>query len=240
MTNACFHDGDVAQSSYTLSFYLQSNPHATHLSFFQVSKILLFSPYFSFFWLLCVLFASFWTFSIICVYKIRFDSLFRLVGFCSFHRNHWSKVRESMGNSSSLLTQYDIEEVQEHSHHLCGSSLHFLFLFCSFCEYLIRKWFLICCFFFWWNLVSQQEIVSLYKRFCQLDRNSKGFISADEFLSVPEFAMNPLSQVDYWIGFKIAKFDFVSSIWAILSFRCWTLHVWFFAAMVLWVFPEAA
>uniref|UniRef100_A0A803P075 EF-hand domain-containing protein n=1 Tax=Cannabis sativa TaxID=3483 RepID=A0A803P075_CANSA len=39
-----------------------------------------------------------------------------------------------------------------------------------------------------------QEIVSLYQRFCQLDRNSKGFISADEFLSVPEFAMNPLSQ----------------------------------------------
>jgi len=36
--------------------------------------------------------------------------------------------------------------------------------------------------------------VSLYKRFCQLDRNAKGFISADEFLSVPEFAMNPLSQ----------------------------------------------
>lgn len=44
-------------------------------------------------------------------------------------------------------------------------------------------------------LVSQQEIVSLYQRFCQLDRNAKGFISADEFLSVPEFAMNPLSQV---------------------------------------------
>ncbi|XVE89040.1 hypothetical protein DITRI_Ditri19aG0117900 [Diplodiscus trichospermus] len=65
-----------------------------------------------------------------------------------------------MGNASSMLTQYDIEEVQE---------------YCN-------------------NLFSQQEIVSLYKRFCQLDRNSKGFISADEFLSVPEFAMNPLSQ----------------------------------------------
>ncbi|KAH6758710.1 Calcium-binding EF-hand family protein [Perilla frutescens var. hirtella] len=65
-----------------------------------------------------------------------------------------------MGNASSVLTQYDIEEVQEH---------------CN-------------------NLFTQQEIVSLYKRFCQLDRNSKGFISTDEFLSVPEFAMNPLSQ----------------------------------------------
>uniref|UniRef100_A0A7N0ZX21 EF-hand domain-containing protein n=1 Tax=Kalanchoe fedtschenkoi TaxID=63787 RepID=A0A7N0ZX21_KALFE len=65
-----------------------------------------------------------------------------------------------MGNTSSMLTQYDIEEVQEH---------------CN-------------------NIFSQQEIGSLYQRFCQLDRNAKGFISADEFLSVPEFAMNPLSQ----------------------------------------------
>ncbi|CAM8970326.1 hypothetical protein QQ045_003334 [Rhodiola kirilowii] len=65
-----------------------------------------------------------------------------------------------MGNTSSMLTQYDIEEVQEH---------------CN-------------------NIFSQQEIVSLYQRFCQLDRNAKGFISADELLSVPEFAMNPLSQ----------------------------------------------
>ncbi|XP_071699135.1 uncharacterized protein [Rutidosis leptorrhynchoides] len=41
---------------------------------------------------------------------------------------------------------------------------------------------------------TQQEIVSLYQRFCQLDRNSGGFISADEFLSVPEFAVNSFSQ----------------------------------------------
>ncbi|KAL6137803.1 hypothetical protein ACLB2K_063092 [Fragaria x ananassa] len=65
-----------------------------------------------------------------------------------------------MGSTSSMLTQYDIEEVQENCH----------------------------------NLFSQQEIVSLYKRFCQLDRNAKGFISADEFLSVPELATNPISQ----------------------------------------------
>ncbi|KAG6534075.1 calcineurin subunit B-like isoform X1 [Zingiber officinale] len=65
-----------------------------------------------------------------------------------------------MGNTSSMLTQYDIEEVQEHCNHA----------------------------------FSQQEIVSLYHRFCQLDRNSSGFITGDEFLSVPEFAVNPLSQ----------------------------------------------
>ncbi|KAL9445488.1 hypothetical protein AB3S75_018478 [Citrus x aurantiifolia] len=65
-----------------------------------------------------------------------------------------------MGNASSMLTQYDIEEVQQHCNHA----------------------------------FSQQEIVSLYERFCQLDRNNGGFISAEEFLSVPEFAVNPLSQ----------------------------------------------
>uniref|UniRef100_A0A5B6YXC2 EF-hand domain-containing protein n=1 Tax=Davidia involucrata TaxID=16924 RepID=A0A5B6YXC2_DAVIN len=65
-----------------------------------------------------------------------------------------------MGNSSSMLTQYDIEEVQEHCNHT----------------------------------FSLQEIVSLYQRFCQLDRNGGGFISAEEFMSVPEFAVNPLSQ----------------------------------------------
>ncbi|CAA2953995.1 calcineurin subunit B-like [Olea europaea subsp. europaea] len=65
-----------------------------------------------------------------------------------------------MGNTSSMLTQYDIEEVQEHCNHT----------------------------------FSQQEIVSLYQRFCQLDRNGCGFISADEFMSVPEFAVNPLFQ----------------------------------------------
>ncbi|ERN18515.1 hypothetical protein AMTR_s00065p00044340 [Amborella trichopoda] len=65
-----------------------------------------------------------------------------------------------MGNTSSMLTQHDIEEVQEH---------------CN-------------------NLFSQQEIVSLYERFCQLDKNHGGFISGDEFLTVPEFVVNPLSQ----------------------------------------------
>ncbi|WVZ10047.1 hypothetical protein V8G54_014577 [Vigna mungo] len=65
-----------------------------------------------------------------------------------------------MGNTSSMLTQYDIEEVQQH------------------CQ----------------NAFTQQEIVSLYQRFCQLDRNNCGFISSDEFLSIPEFAVNPLSQ----------------------------------------------
>ncbi|KAK6267686.1 hypothetical protein QUC31_011846 [Theobroma cacao] len=96
-----------------------------------------------------------------------------------------------MGNASSMLTQYDIEEVQDYCHNLC----RFLYAFfsglvlpfdCSLIQILMCSG----C----GDAVSQQEIVSLYQRFCQLDRNAKGFISADEFLSVPEFAMNPLSQ----------------------------------------------
>ncbi|XP_028779178.1 calcineurin subunit B-like isoform X2 [Neltuma alba] len=78
----------------------------------------------------------------------------------SFANKFFSNNREEMGSASSMLTQYDIEEVQE---------------YCN-------------------NLFSQEEIVALYERFCQLDRNAKGFISADEFLSVPEFSLNSLSQ----------------------------------------------
>ncbi|CAI7734028.1 unnamed protein product [Closterium sp. NIES-54] len=41
--------------------------------------------------------------------------------------------------------------------------------------------------------VSQEEIAALYRRFCALDRNGKGYVSGDEFLSIPEFAINPLA-----------------------------------------------
>ncbi|KAL0315260.1 UNVERIFIED_CONTAM: Calcineurin subunit B type 1 [Sesamum calycinum] len=62
-----------------------------------------------------------------------------------------------MGNTSSMLTQYDIEEVQEHCSNTSGDSV-------------------------------------IVPEFCQLDRNGCGFISAEEFMTVPEFAVNPLSQ----------------------------------------------
>lgn len=95
---------------------------------------------------------------------------------------------QGMGNASSMLTQYDIEEVQEH---------------CN-------------------NLFTQQEIVSLYERFCQLDRSAKGFISGDEFLSVPEFALNPLSQrlLKMIDGFNFKDFvQFLSAFSAKASVR---------------------
>ncbi|KAL6042124.1 Calcineurin subunit B type 1 [Balamuthia mandrillaris] len=40
---------------------------------------------------------------------------------------------------------------------------------------------------------TAQEINRLYHRFTKLDKSSSGFISTDEFLSLPELAMNPLN-----------------------------------------------
>lgn len=100
-----------------------------------------------------------------------------------------------MGSASSVLTHSDIEVVQEHCNYLC-----------EFSPDINSSWI---CFSYNWikttvfNLspnyvVTEKEIVSLYQRFCQLDGNGKGFISADEFLSHPEFSVNPLSEVGYF------------------------------------------
>jgi serine/threonine-protein phosphatase 2B regulatory subunit len=93
-----------------------------------------------------------------------------------------------------MLTQYDIEEVQDHCNHVCESLTNRRLILLRW-AYLLWSDLISSHAFRRWELVSQQEIVSLYHRFCQLDRNGGGFISADEFMSVPEFAVNPLSQV---------------------------------------------
>ncbi len=41
-------------------------------------------------------------------------------------------------------------------------------------------------------LVSQKDLKRLYKRFQKLDKDNSGTITTDEFLMVPELAMNPL------------------------------------------------
>jgi hypothetical protein len=41
---------------------------------------------------------------------------------------------------------------------------------------------------------TQAEVESLYKRFRSLDRGKKGYISAEEFLGIPELSINPLAQ----------------------------------------------
>ncbi|KAF7066233.1 hypothetical protein CFC21_072251 [Triticum aestivum] len=91
-----------------------------------------------------------------------------------------------MGNASSMLTQYDIEEVQEH------------------CSYLF----------------SQQEIVSLYERFCQLDRSAKGFVAEDEFLSIPEYSTNPQRLLRMVDGLNFKEFvSFLSTFSARASLQ---------------------
>jgi len=40
---------------------------------------------------------------------------------------------------------------------------------------------------------THQEILTLYKRFRQLDRGRKGFITSEELLNIPELSVNPLA-----------------------------------------------
>lgn len=40
---------------------------------------------------------------------------------------------------------------------------------------------------------KQEEIEGLYKRFRSLDRGRKGYISGDEFMSIPELSINPIA-----------------------------------------------
>lgn len=42
--------------------------------------------------------------------------------------------------------------------------------------------------------VTADEIKVLYHRFMKLDREKKGIVTVDDFLMIPELAMNPLSQ----------------------------------------------
>lgn len=76
------------------------------------------------------------------------------------------------------LTQYDIEEVQDHVNKRCACTTTQQ---CGFLTFLAA-------------LVTSLEIQSLFARFRALDRRHKGYISADELLSVPELAINPLAQ----------------------------------------------
>ncbi|KAI8472237.1 MAG: hypothetical protein J3K34DRAFT_414624 [Monoraphidium minutum] len=41
---------------------------------------------------------------------------------------------------------------------------------------------------------TQSEVEALYRRFRSLDRGLKGYISAEEFLAIPELSINPLAQ----------------------------------------------
>jgi hypothetical protein len=78
-----------------------------------------------------------------------------------------------MGGRVSGLAPEDIEDLQKCSH--CTKSLFD-------------------CIIYTWNLVSEAEIIDLYRRFKRLDRDKSGFLSSSDLLAIPEFASNPLAQ----------------------------------------------
>ncbi|KAG6470902.1 hypothetical protein ZIOFF_071982 [Zingiber officinale] len=82
-----------------------------------------------------------------------------------------------MRNTSTMHTQYDVKEVQDHCNCLCTVSD-----LCS-CSVRVVVFLL---------SVSQQEIVALYNHFYQLSRTAKGFISFNEFFSIPSTPSIPL------------------------------------------------
>lgn len=43
------------------------------------------------------------------------------------------------------------------------------------------------------NRFNRSEVLNLYKRFRELDKGHKGYISSDELLNVPELSLNPLA-----------------------------------------------
>lgn len=53
---------------------------------------------------------------------------------------------------------------------------------------------------------SQREIIGLYEPFCRLDCTDKGYICADEFMGVLEFAVNRFAScaydMTYWRYFQ--------------------------------------
>jgi serine/threonine-protein phosphatase 2B regulatory subunit len=82
---------------------------------------------------------------------------------------------------SGALTQYDVEEVSAHCDGVCTcyhASLS--------ADVWIVHWLMLA--------VTQGELEALYKRFRSLDRGRKGYITAEEFLSIPELSINPLAQ----------------------------------------------
>ena len=87
----------------------------------------------------------------------------------------------STAGHALALTQYDIDDVQEHCNHRCMPSA---FLGCAsgFTDARLAR------------AVTSAEIQSLFARFRALDRRHKGYVSGEELLNVPELAINPLAQ----------------------------------------------
>lgn len=81
-----------------------------------------------------------------------------------------------MGNRSSLLLrEEEIAQIQEETGCKCTQT---------------RQYFVIICF----SVVTPNQIERLYSRFTSLDRGDCGTLSRDDFLRIPELAINPLGE----------------------------------------------
>ena len=107
-----------------------------------------------------------------------------------------------MGNSSSLLTQQDLEDLQNKCNNLCETDTRPLSPFPFFCLAQVFLFYILIIrktksdsFLLVASSDSQREIIGLY----ELDRTGKGYISADEFMrDSPQICSESLCQVWIW------------------------------------------
>lgn len=101
-----------------------------------------------------------------------------------------------MGNKSSLLLrQEEIAQIQDETG--CKSQFFFPYILFMFTLKLNCQWKSLNLFWFSINnfmkpTVSQNQIERLYSRFTSLDRTDCGTLSREDFLRIPELAINPL------------------------------------------------
>ena len=146
-----------------------------------------------------------------------------------------NKNYSSMGANTSTLRTEEITEMQALSHCMFSSSPHFtpshptsLLLLLSVQLYTSQS--ILSLFVIplltWINAwsVSPKEIKRLYKRFKRLDKDEKGSISTDEFLTIPEMSMNPLvSRILSLFHVLYSSYSFLILVWFL--FDCWKISM---------------
>lgn len=86
---------------------------------------------------------------------------------------------------SSTLSRRRLVSFKKQRHATRTNDSHFPFVSSSYEQTEISS--------YCYNVFTSAEIQTLYKRFQQLDKKHKGYISEDELLNIPELAINPLA-----------------------------------------------
>lgn len=96
-----------------------------------------------------------------------------------------------MGNKSSLLLRpEEIAQIQDETG--CKKFFYFHLFFLSVLVSIFQITYLIWKIISWHVLVTASQIERLYSRFTSLDRTDCGTLSREDFLRIPELAINPL------------------------------------------------